>query len=232
MSLLVLALEAAIYPTLLAAVVILLAQPRPRRLLGSYLAGGLTISILAGLIIVFTLEDSELVTSERSGLSWRGDLALGGLAILLAVAVATRADERFRARRRRRKHGATANTAVQIEGRSEPWSERLLARGSVPIVFGAALALNVPGAAYLIALKDIAASGHPDATKVLLVLVFNLIMFVLAEIPLLGMFVAPTPTGEMVRRLNEWVSAHGRQIAMGLCLILGVFLVIRGVHNA
>jgi hypothetical protein len=228
---LVLALGAAFYPTLLAAVVILLAQPRPRRLLLAYLAGALTISILAGLVIVFVLSGTELVTSERSGLSWRADLAVGGLAILLAVALATRADQRFRERRRRRREEAPQEQAPS-DRRKEPWSERLLARGSIPIVFGAALVLNVPGAAYLIALKDIAAGGYSDAGQVALILAFNAIMFVLAEIPLLGLFLAPDRTNALVRRLNDWFSGHGRAIAMGLCLAFGAFLVVRGIANA
>jgi len=68
-QLLFLALEAALYPTLLAAVVILLAGPRPRPLLAAYLAGGLTISIALGLVIVFALEgavNSESSWSEQS----------------------------------------------------------------------------------------------------------------------------------------------------------------------
>src|SRR3954447_4760939 len=137
MSILLLAFEAALYPTLLAAVVVLLAQPRRRRLLATYLIGGLTVSIVAGLVIVLALDGSELVTSEKSGLSWRADLAIGGLAILVAVAIATRADRRVRERRRRRMAGQAKPGDSKPKG--EPWYERVLARGSVPIVFVASL---------------------------------------------------------------------------------------------
>src|SRR5438874_5681025 len=94
MQLLVLALDAALYPTLLAAVVILLAQPRRVPLLTAYLAGGLTISIALGLAIIAALEDSGALHNSNSGLSWTSDLAVGGLALLLDVAHATRADAR------------------------------------------------------------------------------------------------------------------------------------------
>src|SRR5215210_1116918 len=106
MQVFILALEAGLYPTLLAAVVILLAQPRPRRLLSAYLAGGMTISIGLGLVIVFALEGSNAVSSERSGLSWTSDLAVGGLALLLAVALAMKADQRVVQSRQRRKSAA------------------------------------------------------------------------------------------------------------------------------
>jgi hypothetical protein len=229
MQVLLLALDAALYPTLLAAVVILLAQPRRLPLLAAYLCGGLTISIGLGLAVIFVLKDSGALHSSRSGLSWGADLAVGGLALLLAVALATRADARV-AQRRRARHPAPPVDADAV-GR-EPWSQRLLARGSVPVVFIAALAINLPGAAYLIALKDIAAAHHPTAIDILLVVAFNLIMFLLAEIPLLGLIFAPEPTNRLVHRVNDWFSANGRQIAVVLCAALGVFLIARGIVHS
>jgi hypothetical protein len=103
LQLLVLALDAALYPTLLAAVVILLSQPRRKPLLSAYLAGGLTISIGLGLGIIAALKGSSAVDSSTSAVSWTTDLAVGGLALLLAVALATRADARFQERRRAKK---------------------------------------------------------------------------------------------------------------------------------
>jgi hypothetical protein len=220
---LLLALDAALYPTLLAAVVILLSQPRRLALLAAYLCGGLTISIAAGLAVVFLLENSGLLHNSRSGLSWTTDLAIGGLALLVAVALATRADARF-AERRRRSHPRDPG-AIQ----KEPWSQRVMARGSVPIVFIAALAINLPGAAYLVALKDIAAAHHSTAVDVLLVVAFNLIMFLLAEIPLFGLIFAPERTDALVERVNAWFSANGRRIAVVLLTAFGVYLIARGI---
>jgi hypothetical protein len=177
------------------------------------------------------------VRGGSSEFSWGADLVVGGLALLLAVALATRADERVRERRARRKVAAgTAEKAPAEEPSDspskEPWSERILARGSAPLVFAAALAINLPGAAYLIGLKDIAAAGHSDATKVIMILAFNVIMFALAEIPLVGLVFAPESTRERVERINAWLSGHGRQIGIGLCGSFGVYLIVRGIVNA
>ncbi len=49
--------------------VILLSQLRRLVLLGSYLAGGLTISITIGLVLVFALKGSGAVQTSRSTLS-------------------------------------------------------------------------------------------------------------------------------------------------------------------
>jgi hypothetical protein len=232
----ILALEAALYPTLLAAVVILLSQPRPRRLIAAYLAGGLTMSITIGLVIVFVLKDSDAVSGSGKTLSWAADLAIGGLALLLAVALAVKADDRVRQRRARKKVAAGASpepTTDEADSSSkEPWSQRILARGSAPIVFAAALAINLPGAAYLIALKDIAGGGHSTGVVVIMIVAFNLIMFALAEIPLLGLTFAPERTHELVGRGNAWLSGHGRQIAIVLCAAVGIYLIVRGIAHA
>ena len=226
MDLLILAFEAAIYPTLLAAVVLLLAQPRPVRLLGAYLAGGMIISVGLGLAIVAALQDSHAVGGSRSAPSWIADVVVGGLALLVAVVLATRADVRLKARRAGHRSPRPAH-----EDR-EPWTQRIMARGSVPLVFAAGLLINVPGAAYLIALKDIAAGKHPTSVVVLQILLFNLIMFLLAEIPLVGLLVAPERTGALVARLDAWVSTHSRQIAAGVSGAIGVFLIVRGIVHA
>ena len=99
-------------------------------------------------------------------------------------------------------------------------------------MFLAALVINVPGAAYLIALKDIAAGSYGTAEQVLLVLGFNLVMFVLAEVPLVGLWVAPERTNELVQRMNAWMTGHGREIAVGVCLFFGAFLIVRGLLSA
>ncbi|HEY1592036.1 MAG TPA: GAP family protein [Solirubrobacteraceae bacterium] len=232
---LILALDAALYPTLLAAVVILLSQPKRFELLSVYLFTGLGLSISVGLGIVLILHSSGVVKGgSSSGFSWTTDLAIGGLALLLAVALARRADVRLKRRREVRKEArerARGKTAVD-EDKAEPWSQRILAKGSVPIVFVAALAINLPGAAYLVALKDIAAANHGVAGDLAWIVGFNVIMFLLAEIPWVGLVVAPARTQALVDRMNHVLTADGRRIAIVLCVVLGVYLIVRGIIHA
>lgn len=229
MDVLLLAVYAALYPTLLAAVVILLNQPRRLPLLAAYLAGGLTISITIGIVLVFAITGSGAVHSSRSPPSWIADLVVGTVLILVGVALSRRADVRLAERRRAKRPAAPVDHEAADK---EPWSQRLLGRGSVPLVFLAALAINLPGAAYLIALKDIAVAHHSTGGDILLIVAFNLIMFLLAEIPLLGLIYAPETTDRRVRRLNAWFSDNGRRIAVVLSLALGIFLVVRGIAHA
>jgi len=226
LQLLVLALDAALYPTLLAAVVILLNQPRRLALLSAYLATGLVVSIGAGLLVIFGLKGA--FHGSNTGLSSTIDLAVGGLALLLAVALATRADARF-AERRKSGSSEAADPSAQ---KKEPVMQRILARESRPLVILAALVMNLPSAAYLVALKDITAAHHSTGATIALVVAFNLIMFVFAEVPLIGLIINPQATEGAVLKLSGWFSENSRRIAIVLCVVLGAFLVIRGIINA
>ena len=96
-------------------------------------------------------------------------------------------------------------------------------------MFVAALLINLPGAAYLIALKDIAAGHHAPAVDAFQIVLFNVIMFLLAEIPLVSLIVAPGRTDALIGRINDWLSSNSRRIAIAVSLVLGVFLLVRGI---
>lgn len=224
MQLYVLALYAAVYPALLAAVGILLASPRRHRLLTAFLAAGMTVSVGIGIGIVLLIHHSGAVKQAHSGWSWGTDVAVGVLALLLALALYTHAWQRLQARRRR-----SADRAAEDK---PPWSQRLLGRGSVPIVVAASVVLNLPGAIYLVALKDIAAGHHSIAIDAVQVIAFNVIMFLLAEIPWVGLMLAPERTERLVRRALAFLGVHGNKVAIGLCLVVGVHLLIRGAVRA
>jgi hypothetical protein len=46
-------------------------------------------------------------------------------------------------------------------------------------------------------------------------------MFLLAEIPLLGLLLAPDRTDALVQRMNDWIARNGRTIAIVLCVCSG-----------
>ena len=61
-----LALAAAFYPTTLAVVVIIFTRPNPARLLGAFLIGGLTTSVLVGLGVLALIKGSGVVGGSSS----------------------------------------------------------------------------------------------------------------------------------------------------------------------
>jgi len=229
-----LALGSALYPTLLAAVVLILAQDDPRRLLFAYVGGAMMISLLAGFVIVGALEGSDVVSSSTSSGRRVGpgvDIVIGLFALALFWGMLTNRLGRFAEpiQRRRAARKAAKESAEAAGDKRDPWSKRVLTSGSVKLAFLLGVALNLPGALYLIALKDIAAADYSAAESALLIVAYNLIMFALAEVPLVGYLVAPDATRDRVNRFNAWLGANGRTVAAALCGIAGTLLVLRGV---
>jgi hypothetical protein len=225
-QLVLIALWAAVYPTLLAAVVILLQTPQPVRLLTAYLAGGMVMSVAIGLAILAVLQGTNAVPSSQSASSWIADLVVGGLLLVVAVALATNADKRLRDRR------AARRPPKPPTEEKAPLSQRILSRGSVPIVFAAGVVVNVPGGAYLVALKDIAAGHHSTGVVVFQVVLFNLIMFLIAEVTLFYLVFQPRRAHAVVKRMDRVLTDSGRRIAIAVSGSLGTFLVVRGVAHS
>jgi hypothetical protein len=219
-----LALGSALYPSLLAMVVILLGREDPRPVLGAYVTGALIISLAAGGLIIAALEAGNAVGGSDHTVSPTVDISIGVVALLLLWVLLTDRDRRLRERRKHKQ------SAKPDDGR-DPWSKRILDRESVTLTFFLGMALSLPGALYLVALKDIAAADESTAVVVVQLVLFNVVMFALAEAPLVGYLVAPDRTRAVVAGFNGWLGDHSRQIAIALCGAAGVLLIARGVAN-
>jgi len=216
-----LAFLAALYPTLLAATTVMLMLPHPKRLLLGYLLGAALTSVTLGMLIVFTLQDSGLVSTTQNKLGPGADLTLGGIALIISFVLGTGRDERLGERRRARK-------AVKEADEPPRW-QQALGRGSARTTFVVGALLTLPGATYITALNRIADEDLSVPTTVATILVFNLIMLMLLELPLLGYTLAPESTPRAVARFREALSRRGRTWAVRGTAILGVLLVVRGV---
>lgn len=217
-SLIPLALAAAVYPTLLAGVIVLLARDKPAAMLAAFLTGGVLMSVTAGLIIVFGLDGAVSTKNQRSA-SPTVDLIGGLLAIALAAFLW------------RRTHGAAdgRRKAPKDKKKGPSWTQRALGEGSGWAAFGAGLILNIPGIWYLDALKDIAKANSGTATSILYILLFVVIMFALAEIPLIGYAVDPEGTRVRVARFQKWLTEHAMAVATWVAAVIGLYLVVKGV---
>jgi hypothetical protein len=217
-----LAFASAIYPSLLAAVVLIMGQPNPRRLLASYLAGAMTMSVGAGLVLVFGLSSTDLASGNDDRFGPGLDIVVGLAALALFWTLLTERDQALRERRERRR-------SKPAKENREPLPHRVLSHGSLSLTFALGVGLSLPGALYLVALKDIAEAEASTAASVATIGAYNLIMFSLAEIPLLGYAFAPERTQGAVEGLNSWLGSHRRQVAMWLCATAGAVLLARGL---
>jgi hypothetical protein len=210
----VLALAAAVYPTLLAGVIVILSRPRPFRLLVGFLAGGMAISVVLGFVIVALLRQSDRVVGVDTTTKPVVDVLAGLVSIVVGWLVWTGRLARRRPRLPHRKSGSG-------------WTERVLGRGSIWYAVAAGVLLNLPGVWYVAALANIA-QDTPLAYRVGQILVFNVIMFTLVEVPLVMYLVNPERARRTITTSGAWVRDHRREVVAVLAAGIGVFLVIKG----
>jgi hypothetical protein len=215
-----LAVLAAISPATVTAVLLLLSGSKPIRMLLALYAGGMVASVAIGYAIFAGLNGSHAFTGHGSRhRSPAIDVGAGVLALLLAAWLTSGAEKRRGQRRAARK---------AARPRRDPWSQRLLGRGSTPLIFALGVLLNLPSGLYLIALKDVAAH-HPSHAGALGALIgFNLVMLIPIELPLVASLRNQQRTLEGLQAVNRWLSGHGRLLVTGVALVAGVYLVLRG----
>jgi Sap, sulfolipid-1-addressing protein len=214
----VLAFAAAVYPTLLAGVILILTRPRPRAQLGGFLAGGMAASLTAGFVILFALNGTGALGQSQHTVSPAVDLAVA--AVSLAVAA------------RLWRRPASVPRKAKPASDKPSWLDRSLGRGSLPLVLVAGVVLNLPGVWYLAALKNIGEGGYATVTDVVLVLAFNLIMFALVEVPLVWYFVSPAGAQAAVSGFNAWLHANSRRVGAVVAAAVGLYLLVKGVVQA
>jgi Sap, sulfolipid-1-addressing protein len=116
-SIIPLAVAAAVYPTLLAGVIVLLARDKPAPLLAGFLAGGVLISVTTGLIIVFAL-GGAVSTKNQNSASPAIDLIAGILSVILAGVLWKRQHDK-----RGNPQATPEKRRMALHGRSELWEE-------------------------------------------------------------------------------------------------------------
>jgi hypothetical protein len=183
-----------------------------------YLLGALMTSITLGLVIVFSVENSDAVRTTENALSPAATMALGGVALAAALVLGTGRHQAAAERRRARK-----------QDKGPPRWQQALGRGSARTTFVIGALLTLPGASYLAGLSRIDKLNYSTAETVLLVVAFNLVMLALLEIPLLCLAIAPDWTVAAIERAKAWIGRHARRFAVTMLTVLGALLVIKGL---
>jgi hypothetical protein len=220
-SIIPLAFAAAVYPALLAGIILVLARDEPVTMLAAFTAGGMLVTFVLGLLIVLVLGDA-LSTHSQNSASPIVDIVIGGLSLAGAAVLHRRIRERER--------GVVRASKKKKDGPSR--TQKMLAEGTPWAAFAAGLILNLPGIWYLDALKEISRGNLSTAAVIVNILVFMVIMFSLAELPLIGYLVAPEATKLRVAAFRDWMSKNGRTVGMWAAALIGAYLVIKGVVNA
>ena len=97
------------------------------------------------------------------------------------------------------------------------------------MTFAVGALLTLPGASYLAGLSRLSKLHYSTAATVLTIILFNLIMLALLEVPLLCFVFAPEWTPQAIERAKAWVGRHWRRFLIRLNLVIGTLLVIKGL---
>ena len=225
-TIILLAFGSAVFPLLLAGVAIVLTRPKPRSLLLALYAGGMLTSLICGAIALWGFRSARSVTTNTASSPHPGTSLLeGALALALAWLLASgrvhTLIERWRSRHRHHR--------FRRKKEGPPWLERRLKDASAPIAFAVGMVISLPGPLYLLALGDIATGPYRPGEQVALIVLFNVIMFLLLEVPLVGYLLRPDLTAALVATLGHWLKANRYRLMGGVIGLFGVSLLVRGI---
>jgi hypothetical protein len=217
----VLAFTAALNPKLLAIDLLLIENRRPRAMFLCVLLGGLTVGITVGLldVLVFHLDAISSQKTVGAGV----DLALG---LLLLAAGALVATGRLHGRRKQPVPAEDGQPDTPQKENKDGWAERLLAEPRLGLAILIGAVCGIPGAAYLSGLHILITSKSSTANQVVGVILFVLIEFLLIIIPFAFLELWPEATKAFLKRSQQWLAGHTRQLIAYTALILGAYLTV------
>jgi hypothetical protein len=219
----VFSLAAALNPSLLAAVTVMLALSKPRRLLAGYLVGAVLTSVTCGLLLVFAIPGSSTSSTSKHTVNPILNIVLGALLLLIVFVIATGRDRRRQAWSERRREKA--------RDKPPPRWRRQLSKGSARDTFVVGALLSFPGASYIAGMDLLHKQKIGTVETVIAVLAFNLIMLMLLELPLIGYAIRPERTEAMVNGFSAWLTRSGGRVALYAAAVFSVLLIVRGLIN-
>lgn len=231
-------------PTRIGVAAILVGLPRPFLNLLAFWIGLLVAGAALALAGLFLLSDyvAQIVHVVRFATASPAvppiKIAFGVLAISIAAMLVMR----YKARQ-----GVPAPVPVPVGGPSglelqpkkptvfsallfspSSWAA-LVEGGSVVMAFIAGMATSAPPLEFWGAILAILASGAAGGTQVSAVVVFMLVGYAIAEIPLVCYLTAPAKTRAIVAQLQGWLRAHARPIFLAFLSLFGVLMIAGGV---
>ena len=235
LQILLYAVGSAFFPALLAGVSVILTRDRPAALLLAFYVGGMVVSIGVGLALL-EIAGSDASVGKSSGKSDPVfEIGAAILAFALAWLTGSKAGrakiDDWRGKRKSRKEAKQIKKHGEVQEAKDPWAVRVLDRGSVVLALVAGMILNLPGPFYLFGLADIAEAKYSTVEAIILVVAFNLIMFMLAEVPLVGYWLNPEKTQDRVERFSTWLENHGLQIIAIFAALWGLSSLGKGIRD-
>lgn len=241
-TVLILALAALGEPVRVGVIAILVSLPRPMRNLLVYWLGLMVSGLGAALVGLFLLRDFVppicrfVASAVNSPIVCPMQIVIGVLALASTVMLVRGSLVRRHVPAARQ----GASTPVLLEEPKTPDKSTALARiswpnlverGSVWMSFLAGVSTSMPPIEFWGAVMAILASGAAVGTQVSAAVVFVLVAYAIAEIPLVGYLAFPTKTHNVAIYLHNWLCVHRRQILIYMVGVFGVTMIATGVGS-
>ena len=216
-SVLPLALGAAVSPTVLIGIILILSiSDRPKLSGIAFYTGAIIILLIvvaAGMIIG---RGAEVASSKPPSVaSAYFDLALGILLILFGIWKVI-------------KKGDGAPDKNRFVGKSKSAVSDFIKY----MISGLAMfTINFTTTVLVFAAgKDIGLSNAGFTDKLIVVVIITLITLLVVEIPLLIYFTMPKRSEKLLNPLNVWMQKNSRYLMAGIIFIFGIYLLVKGIN--
>lgn len=237
-TVLVMAVVAAIDPLRIGVVAFMLSRSRPVRLLLPFFVFAFTANVAVGAAVVFVFKN---VTGDGGRPTPPGlEIGIGIAALVIAALSATGVLERLvkRVRTRRAVPATVGKHAAEGGATPDPGLSKLPAglqaalRGEAPWAAALLGLINgFPTPYYLAAMAAALTSGAAVTEQMAAMVVFNLVGFLAAIIPIISFWLAPEATRSGVERIYEWMGRHHRLVVAVIAGAVGVFFLARGISH-
>lgn len=212
-----LAIGAAVSPTVLIGIILILSIAERPKLSGIAFYIGAIVILLIVVVAGMIIGKGTAVASSKSPsvVSAYFDLTLGILLILFGIW-------------RVIKKGDSAPDRNRFAGKSKSASSdfikyMILGLGMFAINFTTTVLVFAAG-------KDIGISGAGFTDKLIVVVILTVITLLVVEIPLLIYFTMPEHSEKLLNLLNVWMQKNSRYLMAGIMLIFGIYLLVKGIN--
>ena len=217
-SVLPLALGAAVSPTVLIGIILILSITKRPKLNGiAFYTGSIILLLIIVALGVFVSKAIVLTTGTHSSTaSVYFDIILGILLILLGIRRARKEDKDPDKDKFKEDASISAGKAFI--------KSMIFGFGLFIINFTTTILVFAAG-------KDIGLSAAPIFDKLIVVVILTIITLLVVEIPLLIYILVPKTANKLLEPVNIWMQKNGKYLMAAIFFVFGIYLLIKGAMS-
>lgn len=210
------ALIAAISPTTFTVMIVLLSLSKKPKTSGfGFLVGSLIIILLAALLGIFVAESASLIDYHDISIlpAWM-NVILGLILFSYGVKISFK-----------KEYDADEEAENRLKDKYQSYGFG----GSVLLAMGIFVLNLITTILVFFASSQIGMSNANLIGKIISLIVLVIITLLLVEIPLLICILVPQKADNILSKLNRWIQKNGHYLTAGLTIIIGIYLLFKGL---